>query len=289
MALTLMNCGGIFKLISCCTNFSATATYLFILKETRGGIVEDFNCAKEGKLIFKECIQPKFKIEGFKKSGNTFYKSREEFIDVVNVQFGRSNSKDYSYFTYNIKISIPSFYEKFDLNCEKKVDCKIIECRLGSIICMMKNLFPVGYWYKIGHRGQHKDIISNLISNGCITPGITVERLEELKEELKTLNILENRYDFKNSEQIKKTIVSDIDTAIVPFFNRIDSYDKLVELLESRRFFIPIQEFFLFIYYMEKGETSKGIQFAKNLSSIKIYKDRIEKYLYDKDIENYIE
>lgn len=252
-------------------------------------MVETLHCAKEGKLILKECIHPKLKNEGFRKNGNTFYRSRGEFIDVVNVQFGSSNSKDYSYFTYNIKISMPSLYERLDIHCEKEMDCQVEEFRLGSIICRMKNLFPTDYWYKIGHRGPHMEIKREIIRKGCNTPGITPERIEELKEELKTLNLLESRYDFKNVEQIRKTIISDIDTVVIPFFNKIDSYDALAELIETKKFFQPIEEFFLFIYYMERSETINALQIARSLSSIKFYKDWIDKYLYEKGIHSYID
>lgn len=252
--------------------------------------MEILNCAYEGKLILKECIHPKFKSEGFKKSGNTFYRVRGEFIDVVNVQFGRSNSKDYSYFTYNIKISMPSFYEKFNMHREKNFEYCIIDDSLGRVISIMNNLHPVDYWYKIGHCGPHIEIKNELIRNGCNTPGITPERIEELKEEIKTLKLLESRYDFKNIEQIRKTIIGDIDTAIIPFFNKIENTDALAKLLDSKKFLIPMEKFFLFIYLMEKGETAKGIQVGKSLYDSNMgFNHEIDKYLYDKGIHSYME
>ncbi|HAE68934.1 MAG TPA: hypothetical protein DCG77_17395 [Sphingobacterium sp.] len=82
--------------------------------------MENINYNDELKKIFKDCISPYLKNQGFKKNGKTFYKENSEFIYVLNVQYGCSNSKKFSYFTYNIKISSPSFYEKFDINYEKK-------------------------------------------------------------------------------------------------------------------------------------------------------------------------
>lgn len=225
--------------------------------------MESLHCAKEGKLILKECIHPKLKSEGFKKSGNTFYRVRGELIDVVNVQFGRSNTKDYSYFTYNIKIAMPSFYERFNMHYEKNFDCQIIEYRVGDIICFMNNLYPIEYWYKIGNQGLDMEILNGLISDGCNVPGITQKGLESLKKELETLKLLESRYDFKNIEQIRKTIILDIDTAILPFFNKIESIDALAELIAPRKHLLSRQVFFLFIYYMEKGETIEGMRLAK--------------------------
>lgn len=70
----------------------------------------------------------------------------------------------------------------------------------------------------------------------------------------------------------------------------IENSDSLVKEIKSKKFYRPIEEFYLFIYLMEKGETINGIQVGKHLYGRNMeFNDKIDTYLYDKGMHSYIE
>lgn len=244
--------------------------------------MEELNYVQEAKSIFKNCIEPKLKGEGFKKNGNIFYRPRSEFIDICNVQFGRANTRDFACFTYNIKIAMPSFYEKFDVNYDKKIDCLIIDHRLGTIMGFLNNTVMIDYWYKVG-TVYELDYEENLVRNAIMNHE-TPKRIEELRAIGRYSNLLNNRYDRKNLEDARRTITMDLDNIVVSFFNKIQNVDDLAELITNVNVNGGFEMLFLLVYFVERGEIAKGIQYVKNIYKNNFFKERIDKYLKSKGL-----
>ena len=244
--------------------------------------MEKFHCAQEARLILKNCIEPKLKSEGFKKNGNNFYRLNPEFIAVCKLKFGRSNSKDYAWFSYRIRISIPWFYEKFDLYHANKFECTIIDLGLGSIMSIVNNTPMEGYEYKLGYPGYDIEALYNSV----VTNSETLDAKEKMIDRVKYLNLLEKRYNHMNLEDARNTVAMDLDDIVIPFFNKIKSIDDLVELIITKNLEGEKQNLFLLNYFVEKGELDKGLQFVKDIyqNQNDFYKVRIDKYLNDKGL-----
>jgi len=241
--------------------------------------VENLNCVEETKSILRNCIKPKLKDEGFKKNGNTFYRKSSELIHVCNVQFGRSNTRDYAYFTYNIKISMPSLFNKFDIHKDKEIDCAIFDYRLGDIMGMVNNTFLVDHWYEVGYFSPdldyEKQLASSALNNG--------KDVQQAQARGKYINSLKNRYNHRNIEEVKGIIVRDFDDIVLPFFNKIQNVDDLAELIISKSIKIGMAQPFLLTYFLEKGEIDKGLEVINGMDSDYL-KEKTSKYLSNKGI-----
>ncbi len=241
--------------------------------------MENFNCVEEAKSILRDCIKLKLKDEGFKKNGNTFYRKSSELIHVCNVQFGRSNTRDYAYFTYNIAISMPSLFDKFDIHKDKEIDCAIFEYRLGEIMGIVNNTFSTDYWYEIGYRWPGLDYEKQFMLS-AYNKG---EDVQQAQAKGKYKNHLKNRYDHRNMEEVKSTILRDFDEIILPFFNKAQNVDDLAELIISKSIEGSMARTFLFTYFIDKGEIANGLEVIKGVKSDYL-KDKTNKYLSDKGI-----
>ncbi|OMH21682.1 hypothetical protein AC231_14755 [Clostridium pasteurianum] len=154
---------------------------------------------------------------------------------------------------------------------------------------IINNTFKTDYWYKIGYPGygkrdHEKFFVFNALGGHMETIANPDERARG-----KYLNLLENRYDWMNIEQITNTVLEDIDSIVLKFFNMIQDVDDLAKLISNSKIKIDIQQFFLSVYLIEKGKVDQGIQVAKSICNNKFLKDKIDQYLYDKGIHSYIE
>ncbi len=73
-------------------------------------IERDYNT--EFDNLIKEIITPTFKIIGFKKKANNFFKSTNDLIQIFNVQKSRWNSKENISFTFNIGFFSPEIFQE---------------------------------------------------------------------------------------------------------------------------------------------------------------------------------
>ena len=87
--------------------------------------------------LIKGYMVPELKPSGFKKKGLSWNRSRNSFIDVVNIQKYRTGAFDNEKFTLNIGIFVPVFYEIIwgapYKGFIKEEDC-FIRFRLGDLL-----------------------------------------------------------------------------------------------------------------------------------------------------------
>lgn len=123
-------------------------------------ITRDFKT--EFDNLIKEIIAPTFKMIGFKKKANNFYKSTNDLIQIFNVQKSQWNSKDDISFTFNIGFFSPEiFQETWDRlipDIPKEYDC-FISFRSGFITDKKDK------WYELNEKNNYDKLTIEIKSD----------------------------------------------------------------------------------------------------------------------------
>ncbi|RBW69612.1 DUF4304 domain-containing protein [Bacillus taeanensis] len=151
------------------------------------------------KELVKDTIAPIFKKEGFKKSGNYFYKKiNEELGWCFHIQLDqKGNTKVDLEFTFNVSIFVPLVYQALgnDLPKFPKVEQGVYERRITEL----RNV-KGGYWYRLNN--EYIDIIKLkelIISH--ITTYIFLY-FHDLSDVKSVIQALENQTRFENRHHL---------------------------------------------------------------------------------------
>jgi hypothetical protein len=215
--------------------------------------MENIHYVKALQNIFDEIITPCFINYGFKKSGKQYYRNKPDLIDICSIQSSRDNSEIFASFTYNIKFAVPSFYNEIGYGKSKKLDCTVIDLRLGDVMLLQgeKNFYD--YWYKIGD----------------------YDEINCFKE------ILSDRYDAKNLDEATKLIIDDLYNIVFPYFDKIKDINNLTDLIARNHFPGKANPLFRIKSYCAKRdiESAKEVISDLNENVYNKYKNEIEKYI----------
>ncbi len=232
-------------------------------------LAEKYNCVKMLHETFDNVIVPKFKGNGFRKNGKTFYRQRDDLIEVCTVQFSRDNSCIHAWFIFHIEIAIPSLYDSLDSKYTKKWEATIFDIDTGSLIGWENGVSDCGPLYYMLDLGNVKlsDASPKEIARG--------------ESGYVFLQKLESRYNRQTGEGFNEIVSSDIENTIIKFFSSIPSAQKLIEHVDNEEPNGYADEAIMesvAIFYYRWGEQEKAKKILKKIQNGYL-KDEIQKFV----------
>lgn len=175
------------------------------IDEFEGELSKSYNYVEMLHGAFNHVIAPEFKRRGFKKKGKTFYRERNELIEVCNVQYSRGNHSSYASFVYNISVSAPYLFDSMRIPYTNRLKATICECRICDIVQWQKGLGFTNYWYEL---------------------------IDSSSEEESFVD-WSTRYNVETGEGFAQVIIEDIEEIIIKFFDLLSEESRLLNYMES--------------------------------------------------------
>lgn len=230
---------------------------------------EKYNYAQMLHETFDDVIVPSFKERGFRKNGKTFYRHRDDLIEVCHVKFSSDNSRVHARFLLQVGIAIPSFYDSIGKKYDKKWEATIFDMGPDSLIGWENGLSNFHY----------PPYMLDLWNSPLIAKSLTETRKDEKKELLK--DKLDSRYNKQTGEGFNEVVGSDIENVIIKFFSTIPSAEQLLNHInndEPIRCADEVMMYEVAHLYHSYGEQEKAKEILRRIQN-GFLKDSIQRFI----------
>ncbi|TSI02589.1 DUF4304 domain-containing protein [Lysinibacillus sp. BW-2-10] len=226
------------------------------------------------KEIVKDTITPILKSEGFKKSGNKFYKEVNDDLGwCIELQTDRRiNSKKELVFTFNFGVFVPAVYKVF-----YALDLPIIpttsDCVESFRISTLRGHRDV--WYRLNldyidlqrFRDTLKKHITQFGLHNIQKPPIPLnistvlhKDIGDLKGEKRHMNYRFNAM-YVDIPRLIEVMKNDISQYVIPHFLELTSLESIIAALQSKDRYI--NQLHRAVLLVQTGNQQKGVELLK--------------------------